>query len=434
MAYEAYVTRLKKLEKHSNADRLQKTECFGNQIIVDMSYKEGDLGVYFPSDGRLGVEFAEENNLLRKKDQNGKNVGGFIDPVKRNIKAINLRGEKSDGLFLKLDCLSKFTDIATLKEGDTITVLNGVTICEKYIPKRGTRSGGGYTQTPKKEKKIKYPWFTEHEDTKQLMYYLRNLHPGDICTLTLKMHGTSARTANTIREEKGKQSLWGRFRKKPVDKIRSWGAVSGSRRVTLDFENVEDVSDGWYGNNNFRKKWHDFIAPKLHKGEEIFYEIVGWADENTLIMPQGNNKKVGDAEFTRLYGDTTEFTYGCEQGQNDVYVYRMTKTDEDGYTIEYPDWYMRVRCEQMGLKVVPKFEDFMYTTEEDLLERVDKYIDGPDPIGKSHVREGVVVRIQNRPKFEAYKNKNFSFKCLEGIIKETASAPDMEEAQEEVLQ
>ena len=151
-------------------------------------------------------------------------------------------------------------------------------------------------------------------------------------------------------------------------------------------------------------------------------------------MPQGNNKKVGDAEFTRLYGNTTEFTYGCEQGQNDAYVYRMTKTDEDGYTIEYPDWYMRVRCEQMGLKVVPKFEDFMYTTEEDLLERVDKYIDGPDPIGQSHVREGVVVRVQNRPKFEAYKNKNFSFKCLEGIIKETASAPDMEEAQEEATQ
>ena len=87
MAYEAYVTRLKTLEKHSNADRLQKTECFGNQIIVDMSYKEGDLGVYFPSDGRLGLEFAEENNLLRKKDETGKNIGGFIDPVKRHCDA-----------------------------------------------------------------------------------------------------------------------------------------------------------------------------------------------------------------------------------------------------------------------------------------------------------------------------------------------------------
>lgn len=58
------------------------------------------------------------------------------------------------------------------------------------------------------------------------------------------------------------------------------------------------------------------------------------------------------------------------------------------------------------------------------------YYDGADPIGKSHVREGVVCRIVNRPKFTAYKHKNFAFKVLEGIVKEVASAPDMEEAQE----
>jgi hypothetical protein len=40
------------------------------------------------------------------------------------------------------------------------------------------------------------------------------------------------------------------------------------------------------------------------------------------------------------------------------------------------------------------------------------------------------VRIIDRPKFAAYKHKNFSFKVLEGIIKDTAEAPDMEEAQE----
>ena len=60
----------------------------------------------------------------------------------------------------------------------------------------------------------------------------------------------------------------------------------------------------------------------------------------------------------------------------------------------------------------------------------DKFYDGVDPIGKTHWREGVVVRIINRPKFCAYKHKNFEFKVLEGIIKDTATAPDMEESQE----
>jgi hypothetical protein len=66
-----------------------------------------------------------------------------------------------------------------------------------------------------------------------------------------------------------------------------------------------------------------------------------------------------------------------------------------------------------------------------VLKEAECFYDGPDPIGKTHVREGVVVRILNRPTFTAYKHKNFSFKVLEGIIKDTAEAPDMEEAQEE---
>ena len=60
----------------------------------------------------------------------------------------------------------------------------------------------------------------------------------------------------------------------------------------------------------------------------------------------------------------------------------------------------------------------------------EQFYDGPDPVGKSHVREGVVCRLVNRPKFTAYKHKNFAFKCLEGLIKETATAPDMEESQD----
>lgn len=374
--------------------------------------------------------------MLRKKDENGNNVGGFIDPDKRNIKAIRLRGEVSDGLFLPLSSLSSFTDISQLKEGDSITVLNGIVICEKYIPKRQARSGRkGYSANAGKKQMLaeKYPFFEEHVDTKQLMYYLSDFKPGDICTITLKMHGSSARTSNTIRMTKPKKTFMQKILQKNVPPVEDWGVVSGSRRVTLDFEGVDNISDGWYKNSDFRRRWHDIIAPKLRKGEEIFYELVGWTDENTLIMPQGKNSKIGDAEFIKQYGDTTEFTYGCEPGECDAYVYRMTKTDEDGYVIEYPDWLVRYRCEQMGLKCVPKFEDFIYTTEEDMLERVMKYIDGADPIGKTHIREGVVVRIQNREKFKALKNKNINFKILEDIIKDTAAVPDMEEAQE-VLQ
>jgi hypothetical protein len=136
--------------------------------------------------------------------------------------------------------------------------------------------------------------------------------------------------------------------------------------------------------------------------------------------------------------------------QFDVYVYRMTMVNEDGDVVEMSPDQMRIRCEQMGIKYVPVFERFIipenpgevltdkagdtdygvWTPGEFVLRKVEQYFDGPDPIGKTHIREGVVARIVNRPEIAVYKHKNFSFKALEAIIKDEAVAPDMEEAQE----
>lgn len=51
MSYCGYVTTLKNVRKHPNADRLVLADCFGNTVCVANTYKEGDLGVYFPVDG-----------------------------------------------------------------------------------------------------------------------------------------------------------------------------------------------------------------------------------------------------------------------------------------------------------------------------------------------------------------------------------------------
>jgi hypothetical protein len=112
----------------------------------------------------------------------------------------------------------------------------------------------------------------------------------------------------------------------------------------------------------------------------------------------------------------------------------MTMTNEDGFVVEVPWDEVQVLADMMGAKCVPTFERFIFTTWEDLIERVEKYYDGADPIGKTHVREGVVVRIENRPKFTAYKHKNDSFKILEGIIKDNADEPDMEEAEDLIVE
>ena len=103
---------------------------------------------------------------------------------------------------------------------------------------------------------------------------------------------------------------------------------------------------------------------------------------------------------------------------------------------------MRYRCEQMGAKCVPVMWKG-YIDEDTLLHSMyknagefikvlaEQFYDGPDPIGKTHVREGVVIRIVNRPKFCAFKHKNFNFKVLSGIAAdlaaESGAAAEMDE-------
>lgn len=91
--YHAYVTTLKNVRKHPNADRLLLGECFDNTVCVSLDFYEGQTVVYFPVDGQLSEEFAHMHHLCRKT-KDGQPDTGYLEPDKRNIRAIKLRGEK----------------------------------------------------------------------------------------------------------------------------------------------------------------------------------------------------------------------------------------------------------------------------------------------------------------------------------------------------
>ena len=453
MAYCGYVVKVEHLRKHTNADRLQIATFFGNDTIVSLDTHVGDIGIYFPVDGQLSERFCTVNDLVRRKDENGKQIGGYLDPDKRNIKALKLRGEKSDGLYLPITCLADFCKISDLKIGDTIDTVNGELICQKYIPKQSRIPGAPGSKAAKKAKANIAPTFYEHVDTAQLAYNLNAFKPGDTVQLTLKMHGTSGRTGY-LPLIHTKQSWFDKLFHRHGKDYMEYGYITGTRRVVLDGKR----SGGFYDSDDFRMAMAAKFENKLRKGEVVYYEIVGFqGPDGAPIMSQVANIKVKDPEFTKLYGDTTTFAYGCDQHGPweettteapccEVYVYRMTMVNEDGDVVEYSPAQIKERCEQMGVHTVMEFETFIIpdmiqlpddvgsiqevNAGEYVLRKVEQYFDGPDPIGKTHVREGVVARILNRSNFAVYKHKNFSFKVLEGIAKDEATAPDMEEAQE----
>lgn len=460
MEHCGFVVEVKDLRKHENADKLQIATFFRNDVCVGLDTQVGDKGVFFPCDLQLSLEFCEKNNLLRVL-LDGTKGPGYMDPDKRNVKAIRLRGEKSSGVYLPITCL-EYTgvDLDSLNPGDPITTVNGVEICKKYIParQRATSAGGAGSRTARRAKRTVAPTFFEHKDTEQLDYNLPAFKPGDEIEITLKIHGTSQRTAfvpvlqdnrfalsdNEFKSILIKLMPKGKWKDRLIEKwcnpVYDYGTISGTRRTVMD-----TFEGGFYGSNEFREQYHEHFKGKLWKGETVYYEVAGFTHDGAPIMATVSNKGVNDKNFVKMYGEKTTFSYGCEPDatpdkRSHMWVYRMTMTNPDGQVVEYTPDFMRYRCEQMSVDCVPVLwkgtipehpaskSDDTISAGEWIANKADMYNDGPDPIDPRHVREGVVVRILNRPTFTAYKSKNHNFKVIEGIAKDVADAPDMEEA------
>ena len=450
--YNVYVCKVKNIRPAENADRLNACEVFGITTIVDKSVNENDLYVYFPTDGQISEEFGKANDLFRRKDENGNPAGGFIDPVKRNVGAIRLRGNKSEGLILPLTCLAPFGDISNLAEGDIVSTFNGHVIAEKYVPMHKPRTSqptarGERDRKSAKKCRIKYPFFAEHIDTPQLRFNMDMFKPGDIICLTEKVHGTSSRNAyqpviigengffltKLIAHSNWLPKKWRMSAQSHLTPKTEMRYLIGTRRTVLTNNSV----GGFYGNDDFRRAWGERFKGKLLPNEECFGEIAGFQAPNAPIMTPGDNTKTKDKAFIKQYGKTTTFSYGCSptgdnKPLNRYFVYRMTYTTPEGVVIEYPWDLVKQRAEQMGFETVPELERFIYTTEEDFLARIAKYEDIPSTIDSSHVIEGVVIRKMNGTRFDVAKDKSFNFRVLENLIKVDAEMPDMEEMEEEM--
>lgn len=426
-----YIVKVKELRAHPNADKLYIATFFGNDTCVSIDTQVGDIGVYFPCDLQLSLEFCIANHLCRKLPD-GTADTGYMEVDKRNITAIRLRGERSDGLYLPISCFNYCYDdnaSAYLKVGDIINEVNGHPICNKYIPrtrKQNNTNNSNVSKTRKHKDPIA-PLFKEHIDTAQLAYNLNAFKPGDLIEITRKLHGTSARIGYLPVLKGYKRTLWDKITRKDGTPIYQYDYIDGTRRTLL-----VSYDGGFYGSNEFRKHFHEAIKGKLHEGETCYAEIVGFTDDGVPIMGSVSNKKTNDKAFIKQYGDMTTFSYGCDPTgvtapKNDFYVYRMTLTTHDGYTVEYSPEYTRYRCEQMGVKFVPvewrgyipehpaSENDDTITAGEWIMNKAEQYYDGPEPIDPRHVREGVVVRLVDKPSFTAYKIKNFSFKLISGI-------------------
>lgn len=394
MAY-AFFTKVQKVRPHSNADRLDVATVFGMDTIVSKdTWHEGDACIYFANGGVISSEYLSKNNMYRHCDLNAdKSVTGYFEDNGR-VKTMKLRGEMSDGIIMSLTSLDGIAN-AKFEDGLEIDKIGNFTLAQKYIGK--VRGGQGTVRSKKKVKK----YIAEHIDTSQLNYNLRRFEGPCEVSLSFKLHGTSGRFAHL-------RKRWWQFWKPRF--------VSGSRRV--EFKSFKDP--GFYGDNAFRKYYHDKLSKIIPEGYTLYFEIVGWVNDTTPIMPVYGTNKL-DKALQKEFGPQMVFSYGCEQGQHEMYVYRITHNDRELSPEEI--FYF---CEERKLPVVPfciiptrpGWHDWTQIDGVQELEDAIRYQfeDYHDRLDESHLLEGIVVRRKNElGSWEAYKIKTNEFKIIDDI-------------------
>jgi hypothetical protein len=410
---------------------------FGNNVIVGLDAKDGDVGLFFPLESQIGLEFAQVNDLIRRKDENGKTAGGMFDQNRR-VRAQTLRGEKSMGFYCPIHYLYKLEGIhpaeTNLQVGEEIEALRGFEISKKYVmPTNQMQHGTGKQGRAKKQTQkaqVVDDQFKFHFDTAQLGRNLNKIQPESLISITWKFHGTSGITSYVLTTKKLKwyERVLKKIGVNIVDTVYDY--VYASRKVIKGVENNFEEArqqNHFYGYDIWGSVGKDAFYSKLHKGETAYYEIVGY-------LPNGN--------FIQKNHD-----YGCEVGQHKVYVYRITQTNVDGVVTELPWHQVKHRAKEIGVKTVPEIfygkaidmqdEWWNYPEPNDWSNNFLSYLqtnyvyDQDSQFCKNKIpEEGIVVRIEHGDGIENLKLKSFAHYNFETQLLDSGEA-DIETEQSE---
>lgn len=294
-------------------------------------------------------------------------------------------------------------------------------MCKKYIRKRVGQSGFSNPRAKILDNIIDSKLAPEHPDTSHLM---RNLHKFNLDTriaVTYKLHGTSARTYNTLVKRK---LTW-------KDKLAKWfGAkieteeydyVAASRRTlkSVGFEELPGKNHFFTEGDLWSEVAKNELKDKLNKGESIYYEIIG--------------KTYGGQDIQGGY------SYGFDTPK--IFVYRIANINPQGIEIDLSYEQMLDRATQLGLDTCPEFfvgtfGEFIdkydngqtYVDFEEPMTRIfyNKLLEKPSIFDSNVIEEGFCVRIDKYPKAETFKIKSKIFLKQESDWKDK-EVVDMEE-------
>lgn len=426
--YLAKIVQIENFRKHSNpeVERLKCCSIDGFNIITGIDSPPG-LYVYFPVMCCINPDFLRYANLYRHKELNNSSEKSGMFENNGRVKAISLKGEKSEGFIIDYQILENWIISVTNKDlnftvGQEFDSLEDGSksfwICKKYVVEtintHFRKNHSRYKVSEKLQDKVIPSQFRFHYSTliyKKVPYFI---NPDDIIHISSKIHGTSGISAHVlVREEKTwKNKLLKWITEKLFNKTyddRVYDYLYSSRTVIKNKYYNKDVNDGYYGVDVW-KYADNYLKPHIPVGYTLYYEIVGF-------LPDGNYIQ-------------KNYDYGCEPPKDGKYVseinfkvriYRITITNVEGDVYELTPTEVQRWCKSNGL--IPVKEMYCGTAKElygnsenfgeFFIEHLSNdrkfYMEMDSPDCKNKVpHEGIVIKVLGKNS-EAVKLKSFAF-------------------------
>jgi hypothetical protein len=338
--YAAVIVRIDSLHPLDNSDNLLGAPLLGMQAVVSKDTEIGTIGVVFVAGTQLSDEYTSRNNLFRHHEFNeDKEKTGFIEDSRR-VKALKLRGNRSDALFMPLSSLSYTkVNLGDFKIGDSFEELNGYEICKKYEIQRKS-----YPIHEKNKHKVfnrvDEKLFPRHYDTDQYYRVLDTFKPHTEIVVTQKLHGTLLRFSNI--PVKRKLTIVEKWVSKLGVKVQKeeYAHVYGSNRVIKDANN--DRQQHFYDHDIWTEvgKTFDDMVPENFV---VYGELIGWTPDGAPIQKH--------------------YTYQVPHMTSDFYVYRVAQVNNQAVLTDLSWDQVKEWCKDRGLKTVAelwrgKHQDF----------------------------------------------------------------------------
>ena len=267
---------------------------------------------------------SEANEVVKK----AKSLVGYFN--KRNrVRIVTLKGIASNGFIASINSLVNFDkSLANVNweslVGTQFNYIDDKEFCWKYIPPvKETSERNNQKHFNKRMKKVKKfdrlvnDQFAFHYDTNRLdgTNISKFLNPDDIVTITTKVHGTSIILANILVNRK--LSFIEKIKKFFGMKVQltEYGNVYSSRSVIKNRYINPGKGYDYYGIDIWGCVNRDF-SPYLEKGMTVYGEVAGYLEGSDKMIQKDHD-------------------YGCKPGQWKFMPYRITTVDELGNKKEW---------------------------------------------------------------------------------------------------